>query len=178
MKKQELIEAFINNHEETVHYINTLTDELFVFNVPQKWSAGQQLKHILLTLTPFPGVLSSKPFILEKFGKINRPTWSYETVLENYSKTSLKAPERFLPENDITPDQKEQIISEINETLALTKNLLEQYSEEELDSLSLPHPLLGLLTIREMFYLMSYHPIHHLKQIKNILRSYPGYISE
>lgn len=178
MTKQELIKTFIHNHEETVYYINALTDAEFVYSLPQKWSAGQQLKHILLTLLPFPKVLSSKSFILEKFGKINRDTWSYETVLENYSKTSLKAPERFLPEKDIAPGQKEEIISEINETLSSTKNLLDAYSEEELDSLVLPHPLLGLLTIREMFYLMSYHPLHHLKQVEQILRSYPDHINE
>jgi len=45
---------------------------------------------------------------------------------------------------------------------------LENYTELELDSITIPHPLLGKLTIREMFYVMSYHPLHHKMQIQEI----------
>ena len=172
MTKQELIEQFYNNHQEFINYVSSLTDEEFIYSINQKWTAGQQLKHIYLTLIPFPKALASKEFLIQNFGKIDRPTWDYDTVLENYFKTSLQAPERFHPEGLITSDEKNKIISDIQETLIIVQNLLNNYSEEEFDNLILPHPLLGKLTIREMFCLMSYHPTNHLYQIEKILGSY------
>lgn len=172
MTKQELIAAFIANHQQAVQYIDGLDDAEFSYRYPDKWTAGQQLEHLLLTIAPFPGVLASKEFILEKFGTINRATWDYKTVLENYSKTSLKAPERFVPRNDVHSYQKAEIISGIQKNIDSIKDLLDKYPEEELDTLTLPHPLLGKLTIREMFYLMSYHPLHHQQQIEQMLGNY------
>jgi hypothetical protein len=43
---------------------------------------------------------------------------------------------------------------------------LAQYQEEALDRLVMPHPFLGLLTIREMMYLMIFHAPHHLAQVR------------
>lgn len=172
MTKQKLILSFIQNHQETISYINDLDEQQFVYRYNTKWAAGQHLQHILLTIIPFPKVLASKTFILEKFGEINRLTWNYETVLENYFKTNLKAPEKFLPEDKIEPSQKSKIISDIQIELEKIKEALAGYSEEELDTLTLLHPLLGQLTIREMFYLMAYHPLHHQKQIESAITEY------
>ncbi len=171
MKKQELIADFIRNHEELIRYVDRLDNLEFSYSYNNKWTAGQQLEHILRTIIPFPKVLSSKEFILEKFGKINRSAWDYTTVLENYSKTSLKAPEQFVPKDDIPIIQKNEIIRDIQATLRKIASLLDTYSEDELDTLTLPHPLLGILTIREMFYLMSYHPLHHQKHIEAMLEN-------
>jgi hypothetical protein len=164
MKKQELIKTFFNNHQEMIDHVNSLTDEQFTYSYNGKWTAGQQFNHVYLTLLPFPKILPSKDFILQKFGKINRPVWSYDTVIENYFKTSRQAPERFLP-GQVSLEQKATLTVDIQNILQTIQNLLEQYTEEELDSFVLPHPLLGNLTIREMFYLMTYHATHHLKQV-------------
>jgi uncharacterized damage-inducible protein DinB len=168
MLKQELIKTFYNNHKILSDFIHSLTDEQFVFSSNGKWTAGQQFSHVYLTLQPFLKVLPSKDFILEKFGKIDRPVWSYDTVIENYFKTSRQAPAPYLPE-PVNPDQKSRIAEDLEKVLLSIQELLNQYTEEELDTLVIPHPLLGKLTIREMFYLMSYHPIHHLNQIKTAL---------
>lgn len=99
------------------------------------------------------------------FGNINRPTWSFETVLENYSKTTLKAPALYLPREEVAITQKLGFISDIKKILEQIAEVFRKYSEE-LDTLIIPHPLLGKVTIREMFYLMSYHPLHHKNKLK------------
>jgi hypothetical protein len=110
---------------------------------------------------PFPKALPSKDFILHKFGTIDRQTWDYNTVIENYLKTSLQAPQQFLPEQ-VALEQKTTLTTDIQQVVQAIQQLLDHYTDEELDSLVLPHPLLGKLTIKEMFYLMTYHPSHHL----------------
>lgn len=170
MNRQELIKTFSDNHHTVIAYIQALPDSLFLYRNHEKWTAGQQLKHILLTLLPFPKILQSKEFIVQKFGTLQRTTWDYDTVLNNYLKTSLQAPSQFLPE-DILPAQKKGLITQLEEVITKINQLFALYNEEELDSLVLPHPLLGKLSIREMFYLMSYHPLHHLNQIKENLAS-------
>jgi hypothetical protein len=42
---------------------------------------------------------------------------------------------------------------------------VEGFSEQQLDLLILPHPLLGKLTLREMIYFTIYHAGHHEKQV-------------
>lgn len=172
MEKQELIKAFKGNHQEFTQYIDELNPEKFVYTYNNKWSAGQQLKHVLLTLNPFPKILPSKSYIAEKFGTIDRTNWDYETVLNNYLKSERKAPAQFVPDDVITPEQKEAIIADLQHHIETITSLLSNYTEVELDTLSIPHPLLGKLTIREMFYLMSYHPLHHLKQVELSLENY------
>lgn len=172
MKKQALITLFTNNHQEVIGYVDGLDEARFSYQYLDKWTAGQQLEHILRTIIPFPKVLSSKAFIREKFGTLDRPIWDYETVLRHYAQTSLKAPDAYLPKAAVLYHQKQTIISDIRQNLKEISDLFYDYSEEDLDSLTLPHPLLGKLTIREMFYLMSYHPLHHQQQIERIQETY------
>lgn len=172
MEKQELLKAFKNNHQTFTQYIDDLDIEKFIYANENKWSAGQQLKHVLLTLTPFPKILPSKNYLSEKFGTLDRSSWDYETVLNNYLKTNRQAPQQFVPNAVILFEEKEQIIRDIKNHIETITFHLNNYSEEELDLFSIPHPLLGKLTIREMFYLMSYHPLHHLKQIEVSFESY------
>jgi hypothetical protein len=171
MTKEDLIKSFAENHNDVIVYVNSLTDQQFLYNYNEKWTAGQQLSHIYLTLIPFLKVLPSKDFILSKFGKIDRPTWNYETVIEKYLTTTLKAPSQYLPEKIIL-QQKATICTDLQAILKNISQLLDQYAEEEFDTFVLPHPLLGNLTIREMFYLMTYHPTHHLNQTKLNLKNY------
>lgn len=169
MTKQELIERFYRNHQQLIDYVNSLPDNEFLYSYNGKWTAGQQLSHAYLCVVPLSKILASKEAIVRKFGKIDRAVWNYDMVIENYIKTSLKAPERFLPEQ-INLEQKTNITADFQEILPIIQRLLNEFTEEELDTLVLPHPLLGNLTIREMFYLMTYHPIHHLKQIQQTFR--------
>lgn len=168
MTKTALINNFTDNHQQFIKYITALTDEQFLHRYNQKWTAGQQLSHVFLCLLPFMKALPSKDYILQKFGKSARAAWDYETVIGNYFKTSLQAPEKFLP-GEVGPEQKNILTADLGEIVASIGALLSDYTEEELDTLVLPHPLLGNLSIREMFYFMGYHALHHLKQTQQHL---------
>ena len=48
--------------------------------------------------------------------------------------------------------------------------LLDKWSEQQLDKIIAPHPLLGKLTFREILYFTIYHAKHHQLQIKRHLK--------
>jgi hypothetical protein len=164
MTKQQLVDAFLKNHRDVVAYIAAMPADKLDVSVNGKWPPRQQLGHIYLTIVPFTRALASKEFIAEKFGKAERAGWDMDTVRANYLQTSRKAPEVYDPVLNAPTDIAE-LQGKIEDTLAVIQQHFENYTEEDMDSLVLPHPLLGKLSIREMFYLMSYHPLHHKKQI-------------
>jgi uncharacterized damage-inducible protein DinB len=171
MTKQELIATFCTNHQALINYIDSLSLEKFMLSQYGKWTAGQQLSHIYLCLKPIAQALASKEFIAQKFGTIDREVMEYSEVISSYKSALEKggvAPARFLPEL-VTADQKHQLVVDLQELLHVIQIEWAAYSEEELNSLVLPHPLLGSLTISEMFCLMAYHATHHQRQIEQSL---------
>jgi hypothetical protein len=163
--KRELIKRLLSeNHASFIDYINSLTKEKFLFAPQNKWTAGQQLDHIYLSAKPVALALSLPHFFLRlAFGKANRPSRTYEDLVKKYL-TKLenggKATRRFIPKA-INVDQKESITKALNKSITTLCTKIEKFSEQELDTLVLPHPLMGKLTIREMLYFTIYHVTHH-----------------
>lgn len=161
---QELIDNLKKNHTAFTDYINSLTAEEFMSSRNEKWSPGQQLDHIRISVKPVAQALAMPKLGLKTmFGKANRPSKSYDELVAKY-KLKLQeggvATNRFIPE-DVTLGQKEELIKSLTEIVSkLCKQLLD-YSEKDLDELILPHPLLGKLTLREMMYFTMYHVTHH-----------------
>jgi len=163
MNRTELIVNFKEAHLVFIGYINRLPKESFLARFEEKWSAGQQLEHLIKSVEPLAKVLGAKDFILSKFGTIDRPLWTYTELIKNYKQTLQeggKAPAPFLP-NEISFDQKESLSAALIGHVETIIEALKIYTDEELESLVLIHPLLGKLTIREMLQFITYHVGHH-----------------
>lgn len=168
MTTVELMQTFAANHNTVASFICSLSDDEFVHRHDNKWSAGQQLSHLLLCLIPISQALGSGTYIREKFGTLDREQMNYDQLIAFYKEGLLaggKAPERFLPAI-VYVNQKQELHESLTGLLSTIQQQINGYSEAELDSLVLPHPFLGSLSIRELLYLMSYHPLHHLAQVK------------
>jgi hypothetical protein len=163
MEKNNVIAKVQDQHNAFMAYINTLSDAQFVHHLPTKWTAGQQMEHILKSLKPLVKVLASKEGLAERFGTIDRPTQSYAQVIEAYNEALAKggvASQPFLPEA-VEPSRRAELAQQITETLHLLAQHLEVYTETDLDTLVVPHPLLGKMTVREMLYFTAHHVGHH-----------------
>ncbi|MDN3705642.1 DinB family protein [Myroides ceti] len=173
MKQQQLIEQFYATHRLFLEYVNSLSPEAFMHTKSGKWNAGQQLSHIYLCLQPIAKALVSKDFLREKFGTLNRPLMDEAHVITRYKEALAnggKAPERFVP-GAFNSEERDKATAETEQLLTGIGQLLQDYTEEELDTLVMPHPLLGPLSIREMMYLMTYHATHHQLQTEANLKS-------
>jgi hypothetical protein len=48
-------------------------------------------------------------------------------------------------------------------------SVLQSVPEEDFDNYSMPHPSMGMLSYREMVYVLIIHPIHHTYKVEQKL---------
>lgn len=168
MTKSEIQQHLRDNHFRFIKQINALSDSDFLYSDNSKWTAGQQLDHIVKSVRPVNLAFLLPGFLLRiSFGKANRPSKSYDALVEKYKQKLTaggKASAPFIPKS-VTATDREKLLKKL---LSLTDSLLNRinsFSEEQLDAFILPHPLLGKLTLREMLYFTIYHVEHHEKQM-------------
>jgi hypothetical protein len=134
-----------------------------------KWSAAQNIEHLFLVVKPLVGLFNKPEVMLEKWGKCAHTSKTYEEIVEAYLNVvkGVKAPTGFSPEtvegtmNDVA-----------NNLKSINQKFIERadaFTEEELATYQIPHPLLGLLNVREFTSFTLYHTRHHHSTIKNLL---------
>lgn len=172
MNKNTITDLLNENYVSFIDYINALTSEEYNFSFQNKWSAAQQLEHIILCVKPLVKVFGmEKTEIGQNFGKSDRPSRTYKVLLHEYLKKlneGGKAPDRFVPVN-IPANQKEVSTGLLKKMITDLCLLIEKFSEQELDAFYIPHPLLQNLTLREMLYNAIYHVEHHHEAAKQNL---------
>jgi len=165
MHKTEIISALREKHRDFTDYIVSLNDADFTYSHRNgKWTAGQQAEHIYLSVSPVATAMKLPNFILgPAFGKSNRPSGTYDEVVAKY-KTKLAeggvATSRFVPEIQ-TNLHKAELKTKVDTAVEKLCGRIDKFSEEQLDTFLLPHPLLGKMTLREMLYFTIYHVQHH-----------------
>jgi hypothetical protein len=172
MNKNEIITQLQINHQQFADYINSLSNDEFIFRKENKWSAGQQADHIVRSISPVNmalGLPKIAPRLL--FGKSNRPSRTFDELVQKYKDKLAKggqASGRFVPK-EISLQEKLVSPKAIMHYTNQLCNKVEKMNEEVLDTYLLPHPLLGKLTFREMLYFTAYHVQHHHEIIKRDL---------
>lgn len=173
MTKTALQHELTERHHAFAAAILALSEADFLFAAPDKWSAGQQLEHIYRAVRPVTlafGLPKLVPRLL--FGKANRPSRSYEALVNKYHEKLAaggKASAPYIPKTVLFNQRNFLKVKLLRSVAKLTRNL-NKYSEAELDTFILPHPLLGKLTLREMLYFTMYHVEHHQKAILQSLK--------
>ena len=175
MNKDEIQQQLRENHSRFINSISALSDTDFLFSNQGKWTAGQQLEHIVKSVRPVNLGFGLPSFLLKIiFGKANRPSKSFEALVEKYHgklAAGGKSSAPFIPKSVSVSDKNKltkRLHALVNSLAVRTGSL----SEQQLDLLILPHPLLGKLTFREMLYFTIYHVQHHEAQVtRNLNRS-------
>lgn len=176
MNQAELIEQLQQRHADFLSLVASLNEADFVYAAPTKWSAGQQLDHICRSVRPLAWGLSLPPWVLGwLYGRANRPSRSYEALVSKYHQklaeggqaSGVFVPKPILPARRVKLSQTLQSLVE-----RLCRNLA-RFDETTLDTLIIPHPLLGKLTLREMMYFTIYHVQHHQALAQKYLNERP-----
>ncbi len=164
MDKEQLIAEFDSAHTSFLNYIASLNESDFIESPDGKWSAGQQLMHIYLSIKPLEQVFVIPGFILKiLFGKSKKGGRSYDEIVADYTKILQqggKASSKYIPKK-IVFDQKEKTISLLKKTVAVLIDKIGETKHKDLEEILLPHPLMGKLTLQEMLFFSIYHVQHH-----------------
>ncbi|HEY3430804.1 MAG TPA: DinB family protein [Cyclobacteriaceae bacterium] len=172
MNKDEIQQQLLENYVRFIKQVSALPDAEFLYSNNGKWTAGQQLEHLMKSVRPVTLAFALPSFLMKLiFGKANRPSKTYDALVEKYQSklaTGGKSSAPFIPKA-VSVGDKEKLAKQL---LALVHSLATRtgkFSEEQLDVLILPHPLLGKLTFREMLFFTIYHVQHHEAQVlKNL----------
>lgn len=171
MKKSELNNLILTSTEELLSQMSDMNDGTFLQPLGDgKWSAAQHIGHLLLSNQPILKALTIPKHKLEKrFGlKNDRPEKDYASLFKKYhsvlKQQNVLAPAAFVM--DEVTETKSQMIERFRKlSKAITKEVEENWSEEELTSYVLPHPAIGMLTMREFLLFIGIHNAHHANGI-------------
>ena len=174
MNNKEIAELLQSNYQRFIVEVDALAEIDFCYVPENKWSAAQQLDHLVRSVRPVNLAFGLPVFILKMlFGKSNRPSKSYEEVIAKYQTkiaAGAKATGRFIPPM-IHFQQKEKLLKQLSGLVASLVKKTARSSENKLDTYILPHPLLGKITLREMLYFTAYHVQHHQNIIERDLQN-------
>ena len=168
--KPQIIDALNEKVDAFNKYISLLDKEKFEASPNGKWSAGQNLDHLIRAIKPLQLAYSLPKFALVTlFGKPNRPSRTYDELVIKY-KAKLnaggKASRAFIPPA-VSFEKKDALLKKYATQKKLLIAKIEKQSEAGLDKYILPHPLLGKITLREMLYFTIHHNQHHLELLKS-----------
>jgi hypothetical protein len=175
MFREEIIIELKSNYQDFTGYLLSLEENEFMYAAVGKWTAGQQMEHLIRSIQPLNKALRLPRFLLKLiFGKANRPSKDFDSLVAKY-KTKLvaggQASGRFLPAS-VDFSSRTVLAGKLSQLVESLCLIIRSYSEDQLDQLIMPHPLLGKLTIREMLYFTIYHAEHHKNNTSRNLEIY------
>jgi hypothetical protein len=151
----------------------------------EAWSAADYLKHLIISVKPVAKAMAMPPEGLAKmFGESGRASRSYAEIVAEYQaridagmraedagNAVIPAAYRY-PEGVTVGDQASEM-AHLKQAWqdANTKLLavLHQSDDATLDSNQLPHPAIGLLTLREMLFFTVHHNTLHARDIEQAI---------
>lgn len=133
-----------------------------------KWTTGQQALHLLQSIKPLNDALSIPKFLLRfKFGKANREVRTYETIVQRYQERLKEFQGRTFSgsQNMKVPSLKDKkyILCRLQVENKKLQYKTKKMSDKNLDTLVLPHPLMGKMPVREIIMWTTHHIEHHTK---------------
>ncbi|MEP6988693.1 MAG: DinB family protein [Chloroflexota bacterium] len=175
--QHDVVEQLARIQETVTKDIARLSDEQFCNGTTEAWSAADYLKHLLLSVKPVAKAMGFPAEVLEKqFDLSGRASRTYAEVVKAYQKRldeGIRAEDfdkvvpvfyRF-PEG-IT-DERAYLVQSWNESNQRLIAAALKWSEAELDSLQMPHPAVGMLTLREMLFFTIFHNTLHWHDIQH-----------
>jgi hypothetical protein len=172
MDKTTLIKSLDDNTAQFIELVKGLNKEEFEFNVNDKWSAGQDLMHLIKVLRIVNiGFTLPKPILHLLFGINKKESRSFEDLRQVYKNAlegGAKAPTIYIPKL-VSHTEKDSLIQKYASLNKSFIDKLNNHTSFELDSYRLPHPILGKISLGELASFTSFHTSHHFDVLKSKL---------
>lgn len=166
MEKEAIADLIESKHTTLLTWLQNQPNEHWELCPENKWTTGQHTLHLLQTLEALNKALSMPKFLLRfKFGKTNREIRNYQTVVQRYEDRlkDAKGITYKASQNMKIPHLEDKIYF-INRIQTEYKKLVYKtvrISDTNLDTVVLPHPLMGKMPVRELLMWSAHHTEHH-----------------
>lgn len=177
-KHTELIHALRTVESDVATFFAELSDDEFGLRVDQAWTPAEHLDHLNIAVSAVARGLAVPRWLLRlRFGRVRHPSRRYEQLREDYRArlaSGGSASGRYIPaQQALSIEQRQQrrihLLARWRRVNVRLRAALEEWSENQLDRIRLPHPLLGKITTREMVFFTIYHGLHHIDGAKRRL---------
>ncbi len=172
MTKTEVIEILIQKHQILYEWLESHPNENWVKGPEGKWNTGEHVIHLIQSENALNKALWLPKFYLKyKFGTNNRDNRTYNQIVRKYQEKLADNPgvvaniSKKMPTIKLT--NKISYITKLEKEKMKLINIFQKWTECDLDTFLLPHPLLGRMTIREIVIWTAYHTEHHYKILKS-----------
>jgi len=165
--KDELGTALAVLSHELERYLEGFSNEDFYAPQGQHWSPSQHVGHLSLSVRAVArGLRLPRPVMSLLFGRAEGRSRSFSELLELYRRKLAEGATagRFSP--DAKRRGRDDIMEQWHIAGRQINRALATWSDHELDSYRLPHPILGKLTLREMLAFTVFHNAHHAGRIR------------
>jgi hypothetical protein len=171
MDKKIIAERLEETHQRLLDWLAESEDALWEQGPEDRWTTGQHILHLVESSQLLNKALGYPKFLIRyKFGTSNRPSRSYEEVAKRYEERLAENKERAKTFNkDLRkPSVKEK--KRLMDSLQILNKKLQyktqKLKDKHLDTLLLPHPLMGRMTLREIIMWTAHHTEHHHEILK------------
>lgn len=166
----------IKSLNEAVGQFNDLISKLdqneFEANVNHKWSAGQDLVHLIKVLGIVNIGFTLPKFVLRLLYGMNkaepRSFEQLQMMYQNGLAGGAKAPSIYVPK-PVLFKYKNELIRKHQVSNEKFIHKMNAHTDFELDHYLLPHPILGKVSLRELALFTSFHTMHHFELLKSKL---------
>jgi hypothetical protein len=178
--RSELLDALGSVEERVESFFAGLSDEEFVDRVGEAWNPAEHLSHLNTSVSAVArGFSLPRIFVRMRFGRAKNPSRSLAELRQLYLEglaAGGRASGGFVPTpvSGSARDERARLLARWGRVNARLREAFGPWSERDLDRLRLPHPLLGLLTAREMLLFTILHNQHHIEAAKRRLTRFAG----
>ena len=171
----EILTALESNATTIVDFYSAQPEAKLYGGDSEHWGPLHHLVHLTRTSTAIQRGLRSQSLPVHPTGRSRL----YAEVRDAGAASLVATPKEKLLDMgrvvEVAPGAKRaQLVNEYSRASANLRTAAAEWAEADLDLRAMPHPLIGLLTVREMLLFCVFHERHHLKQVRTRLETKPG----
>lgn len=162
--REQIVEAFERQERESIAYWNAFDTDAFFAKIGESWSPAETVRHLTKSIRPLVKALGLPRLLLRlRFGKPKRAPMTFDALRDHYRRLLAEGGNagRFAPSANAETDRT-AIMTRFAAVNRELRAAIHRWPDAKLDTLQLPHPLLGKLTVREMLFFTLYHERHHM----------------
>lgn len=171
LDKQGILTALTAAERQITEFFAALSAEELALRSGTAWTPIEQLEHIDSAVKAVANGFAAPKLVLRlRFGGVDGPGRTYLELRDAYRQrldAGGRAPAPFVPKPvDATAPpietRRDDLLARWRRHNARLRESVSSWSEHQLDTIGLPHPILGTISAREMLFFTIYHSEHHL----------------